>query len=354
MSEPTTNYYFNLHKISNEQEIERLKRFENVNGILKQNDWLFISPIFFQGYELSAISKLKPNDQASKSKILRIVSKKFYDLRFTASFVEGYCVRCTYIKPFSKSVESSIIYAFQRDYEGSIKTIIPIIEGIIRKYLITEKGFSTETIRMKDIKNSFKILKNDLISNYVENLKYSKSENNELLNFKENQIEELSKQQKEYYEIWFSFVDDFVNKSFYLNTSRQPLTNEINRHSILHEFGLSFNYNLENYIKIYFLLQFMTWAFLRKENQSTLNEISNYRYFEKITAYEKLIELSKNTLYEKHKILQNYDDYDENILKENFIKNKNYELSQKNIIIHKIITKIDKLFWKTNIKKQNR
>lgn len=239
MSEPTTNYYFNLYKISNQQEIERLKRFENVNGILKQNDWLFISPIFFQGYELSAISKLKPNDQASKSKILRIVSKKFYDLRFTASFVEGYCVRCKYIKPFSKSVESSIIYAFQRDYEGSIKTLIPIIEGIIRKYLITEKGFSTETIRMKDIKNSFKILKNDLISDYVENLKYSKSENNELLNFKENQIEELSKQQKEYYEIWFSFVDDFINKSFYLNTSGKPLTNEINRHSLLHEFGLS-------------------------------------------------------------------------------------------------------------------
>lgn len=98
----------------------------------------------------------------------------------------------------------------------------------------------------------------------------------------------------------------------------------------------------------------MTWAFLRKENQSTLNEISDYRYFEKITAYERLIELSKNTLYEKHKILQNYDDYDENILKENFIKNKNYELPKKHIIIHKIITKINKLFWNNDIKMPNK
>lgn len=354
MSEQITNYYFYLFKNSDKQEVEKLQKFKSINEILKQNDWLFISPIFFQGYELTFISKIESNEPNIKNKILKIVSKKFYDLRYTASFVEGYCARCNYIRPFSKSIENSIIYAFQKDYEGSIKTIIPIIEGIMRKYLITEKGFTTVTIRMKDLKNSFKLLKDDIISDYHENLKYYKSENNELLHFSELQIEELTLLKKEYYDIWFSFVDDFVNKSFYLNTNGQPLTNEVNRHSILHEFGLSFNYNLENYLKIYFLLQFMTWVFLRKENQTTLNEIENYRYFDKITAYERLIKLSENILYEKHKILQNYDDYDEAILKENFIKNKNYEIPKKHIIIHRILRKIDKLLWKNNVKKPYR
>lgn len=347
MNEQLSKHYYNQLLNSNEQE---LKKYKVVNGYLKLNDWLFISPIFFQGYELDCFLELSKNNNDEKAKILEIIYRKFYDLRHTASFIEGYCVRCNYIKPFLKSIENSLILVYQKDYEGSIKTIIPIIEGILRKYLISEKNYRTETVRPKDLKNSFDYIKIDIIENYRKYLKTYRTENNIAVHFSNLQIENLIKKEEEYFNIWFSFVSDFVRNSFYLNTSGKPLTNEVNRHSILHEFGLNFEYNLENFIKIYFLLQFLTWAFLRKEGKSVLNKIESYRYFEKIVAYERIIKLSDKLLYEKHILLKNYNDYEDSILKQKFPEFRNDILPRKHLFVHKILRKFDQFLWRKNLK----
>ena len=165
MSNQVANHYFNLFIKSDEGEIKNLTEYTLVNEYLKSNDWLFISPIFFQGFELEIFLRLSKTEGNNKEKILEIITKKFYDLRHTASFIEGYCNRCDCIQPFLKSIENSLILTFQKDYEGSIKTIIPIIEGVLRKYLIAEKSFTTETIRPKDLKESFNLLRLDLIMN---------------------------------------------------------------------------------------------------------------------------------------------------------------------------------------------
>lgn len=353
MNNNLANHYFSIFKKSDQNEIETLKRYSKVNEYLKSNDWLFISPIFFQGYELSSFLKLSNQKGNNKHIILEVIVKKLYDLKYTASFIEGYCNRCNYIKPFLMSIETSLILTFQKDYEGSIKTLIPIIEGILRKYLIADKGFKTETIRAKDLKNSFNLLKSDLTVNYENTIRNYRSENNILIEFTEKQVNELVKNKEEYYNIWFSFVNDFVNKSFYLNTRGENLTNEINRHSILHEFGLKFEYNLENFMKIYFLLQFLTWAFLRKEQKSILNEIDSYRCFEKIIAYERIIKYSEKLIFEKHLLFKNYANYNENNLKQMFPKFKNEMVSKKHLLIHNIFRKFDKFLWKNNLKKPN-
>lgn len=354
MSNPLANYYFDLFIKSGENEIKNLTEYTLINEYLKLNDWLFISPIFFQGFELETFLRLSKTEGNNKEKILEVITKKFYDLRCTASFIEGYCNRCDFIEPFLKSIENSLILTFQMDYEGSIKTIIPIIEGILRKYLIAQKSFTTETIRPKDLKESFNLLKLDLITNYKNGLKTSINENGNSIDFSGCQIEELAKNREQYYNIWFSFVDDFIINSFYLNTRGQNLTNEINRHSILHEFGLKFEYNFENYIKIYFLLQFLTWVFLQKEKKSTLNNIESYRFFEKITAYERIIKYSEKLLYEKHILLKNYDNYDIKILKKKFPEFKNDILPKRHLIIYKLLRKFDQILWKRNIKKSSR
>jgi len=341
----TDYHYERLIKSGNDDSIS-LKHIQQVNEFLKHNDWLFISPLFFQGFELDMISKLINSKDNPKEKILALIANKFYSLSFTASFIEGYCNRCNHIKPFLMSIEHSVILTFQKDYEGAIKTIIPIIEGIIRKYLIEEKGFERQVIPFEKIRKSFDLMRQDLISEYLQSVVNYTTENNEKLEFSKQQIANLISKKTEYYDIWFSFVTEFINKSFYLKTTGQPLTNEVNRHSILHEFGDKFIYNFENYIKIYFLLQFMTWIFLIKECKSPLNKIKTLRFAEKIAAYEAIIKHSEKLIYEKHLLYKNYDMYERKILKEKFPQYQNKMLPKKHILIGKLLKRISKLIWK--------
>lgn len=346
MKEQLANYHYQQLLYFESENLKLLEKYKQVNSYLRSNDWLFISPLFFQGYELTTFLKLSKTQKPLKSKILEVIIRKFYDLKYTASFIEGYCSRCNHIKPFLKSIESSIILTFQKDYEGGIKTLIPIIEGILRKYLIVEKSFSNEKIGPKHLKNSFENIKEDIINNYVESLRNFKTENLESIKFSETQINNLTFKQREYFDVWFSFATEFINESFYLNTKGENLTNEVNRHSILHEFGLEFEYNFENYIKVYFLLQFLTWSFLIKEKKSIFNEIESFRYYEKIRCYEKIIELSEKMTFEKHTLLKNYEDYDDSILKQQFPKFKNEILPKKHLIINNLMRKFEEYLWR--------
>lgn len=306
------DYHYDSLIQSGKRELEILNEYKETNDFLVQHDWLFISPFFFLGGHLNKISELRDEGGDAKENILKLIRAQFFNLDYTASFVEGYCARSNTIKPFLFSIEHSLVLTFQRDYEGAIKTLIPIIEGVIRKYLKEEKNEDVENIRFEKIRKSFDMMRQDLINNYFEYIKNYTTENNEKLSFSDIQIKSLVDQQTQYYTIWFSFVADFVNQSFYLNTKGIAITNEINRHSILHEFGDKVEYNFENYIKIYFLLQFLTWVFLKKERKSLMNQIEGMRFYEKVTAYEQIIKLSEKLFYEKHLLYKNYEDYNKN------------------------------------------
>lgn len=346
MYQNLSDYHYQRLLESADNQKRELEQYKEVNVYLRLNDWLFISPLFFQGYELGIFYTLRKSGINSKKKILQIIAKKFYDLRRTASFTEGYCVRCAYIKQFARSIENSIILTFQRDYEGSIKTLIPIIEGIIRQYLIAEKGYKTDTIRLKDLKTCFDFLKTDLKENARSSLASAKTENNTPLNFSERQIETLLMAEIEYFDTWFSFAEDFARNSFYRNTKGQPLTTEVNRHAILHEFGEDFSYSFENYIKVYFLLQFLCWAFLIKEGKSPFNEIENWRYFAKAAAYEQIILQSKKLHYEKHLLLKELDGYDDTFLTEKFPSFNNDTLPKLRMLLYKLLRKYDRWTWR--------
>lgn len=345
MQDYITDYHYKMLWNSGIENNQSLKHYQKANEFLKQNDWLFISPIFFQGMELNTISRLNGDDKA-KEKIMTLIANKFFNLPHTASFIEGYCNRSNYIKPFLMSIEHSLVLTFQKDYEGAIKTIIPIIEGTIRKYLVEDKNVEAHSIQFEKVRKSFDLLRQDLIDVYADALQNYTTENNEKIEFSERQINSLVQQQTEYYSIWFSFVADFVNKSFYLKTNGHTITNEINRHSILHELGNSFEYSFENFIKIYFLLQFMTWAFLIKEKKSILNQITTSRFAEKVATYETIIKHSEKLLYEKHLLYRNYDAYDSKMLREEFPLYGNRIYTRKQLLLSRFLKKVSKSFWK--------
>ena len=314
-------------------EIKELEKYKVVNEFLRQYDWLFVSPLFFQGYELDYFYKLSLQDACDKSEVTNLIFHKFYQLDWSASFIEGYCKRCNYIEPFLKSIEHSLILTFQRDYEGGIKTLIPIIEGILRKYLNTERDIDNSKVKFSHLKEAFTYLKSDLI-----------------LEVKSRDSQDRFNEMNEYYEIWFSFVFEFIDKSFYLNTNRNVLTNELNRHSILHEFGLAFEYNLENYIKVYFVLHFLTWIFLQKEKKSMLNEINGFRFFEKAMAYQSIIKYSEKVAYNKHLLLKNYEGYNPQLLRDILHVKFPKLLPWRMMMKYKISKKHEEFLWKHKLK----
>jgi hypothetical protein len=311
---------FNTLKKANTHFLEQTKKISKVNDFLKEHNWLFIAPHFFIGFQidqLAEISKVKDKN-VQKDKIKDILYSAFFNLNWRSSFIEGYCIRCSHINPFAKSIEHSLILTFQRDYEGAIKTLIPIVEGILRDYLVFDKGRKQNEIRFYELKKAFASLKEDIIANHSNSFRNYTDENNRKVKFSSAELTELINIEKETYKLWFSFTQDFISNSFYLNTNEKLITDELNRHSILHEFGFSFNYNLENYLKVYFVIDFLCWAFLRKENKGILNEIQGFRGLEKQMAYRKIIDISNKLHFEKHTLYKNYDNYDSSYLKEKF------------------------------------
>lgn len=312
------NYYFNLLRESSERQLELLETYKSVNEFLRQNAWLFVCPLFFQGIHLEYFFKLRSQPDA-KQKILKLIKGRFYHLNWTTTFIDGLCVRCNYINPFLRSIEHGVILAFQKDYEGSIKTIIPIIEGVIRKYLVSEKGYNNSNIDFRKIKSSLNLLEKDIIENEREKYRYFESENKVKVEFTSEQIETLIKLDTSYYSVWFSFITDFFENSFYLSTQSKDITNEVNRHSILHELGFDFSYNFENFIKIFFVILFLTWIFLIKEGKSQMTEIDSQTFLNKMISYKNIIEKSRQLDYDKHVLLSNKRGYDEEILKDEMI-----------------------------------
>src|ERR1700761_6026927 len=164
-SEQFADYYFQLEKDTMQRELKLLEDYQLANDFLRKHDWLFISPLFFQGYQVMYFAELSKLPGNQKSAINQMIFNKFFDLGWTASFIEGYCNRCNYIEPFLSSIENSLILTFQRDYEGAIKTLIPIIEGVIRKYLHHEHNMEMSSIRFEHVRKAFTNIKDDLIAN---------------------------------------------------------------------------------------------------------------------------------------------------------------------------------------------
>ncbi len=291
------------------RELKYLEKYEEVNQFLKVNGWFFVCPFFLTGGELSYLGDLSKAGSDQRENISNLIARKFYQLESTASFVDGYCRRSFYIEPFLLSIEHSIVLTLQRDYEGAIKTLIPIFEGILRRYLIHDHDRENKDIRFSDLKRCFNRLKLELIEGAEAKYRTEHNENGQPLNLSANQIKNLVQYETQYLDKWFSFITGFVEESLYLNTQNMEITDELSRHAILHEFGLGTDYSLENYLKVYMSIEFLTWIFLKKDGKSLLCEAGGFRFLEKVTAYEEIIRSVDRLSYAKHTLYSPYTGY---------------------------------------------
>ena len=304
------NHYFELEKHSSEAHLQNIKKHIPANEYLKRFDWLFISPLYMTGAIIGLIEKLLSDGNNDSQKVSEIFINTFHDISRSASFIRGYCERAKHVNLFTRSIEHSMILAYQRDYEGAIKTLLPIIEGILSQYLIQDKGYEMKNVNFPSLKESLTLLENDIVKKQNNYFKNYTTLNGQTITFTDAQVEILTNIEKEHYSIWFTFFRDFVNDSLYKSSRNGNIEGLLNRHSALHEFNdKTMNYSIENYIKLYNSIHFLVWTFLRYESKSLLNEIEQQKYVSTYMAYEKIIFYSKLSLEAKAELDDRYKKY---------------------------------------------
>lgn len=275
-------------------------RFLEVNKVLDKYGWHFINP-YIQVFKLEHLISQEQAGNLNKEKVSNFFIQEFFDLNMTLSFTDGYFNRSEFISPYNYFIESSLILCFQKDYAASINILIPVIEATIIEYFKVYRKVSIgEGKRYEKIKNAVSLIKEDILIDYKNKYEFAAIYNKQ-------QIKYLMSLHRRYYNNWVSIIDDFLKDSLFAHSENNHPDNYLNRHSILHLLEINKYNSIENYIKLFNCLKFLSWLFLRLEKKSILNNIEPDVFLDKRLLYEELIKVSDNLTSIKYGILKGYE-----------------------------------------------
>ena len=76
-----------------------------------------------------------------------------------------------------------------------------------------------------------------------------------------NQVKQLLANERAYITKWLSIVKEYLANNLYLDTRTGAVADKLNRHAIVHGFTTDIYYSLENFLRLYHLLFFLSWAY---------------------------------------------------------------------------------------------
>ena len=169
--------------------------------------------------------------------------------------------------------------------------------------------------------------------------------------FNQEQILNLTKIHSETLNIWFEVLGNYFKKNLYSNTDNL-IEDKLNRHIIFHGFNADIYYSLENYIRLYNCINFLSYALVFADpdghvllNYETKDVLRKWKAFEKVKAISKLTTKIKSSVYTEYPEFDKaefekefmLDDIDKIIIKKRVTK------------VEKTLTLIDKLFKHVSI-----
>lgn len=250
------NYEKEIEDIN--KEISIVKRLDKVNSSLRKYNWVFLHP-YCQVFEINTLERIISENNNTEEKILTHFAKRFLNLRPTIHFIDGFIATRPFLKDYKSSIDESVILCLQKDFNGAINTLIPVIEGTLRKLLIDKKGgHKTNEIDISELLKVFNYLTNDYIKLQKEYLqsRYNNSDNY----FDKNQEANILKKHKEYYELWTKQFIDYVKENLYANTKNNDLTDSFNRHLIFHSLNDEIDYSFANYLRLFNCIHLLSWS----------------------------------------------------------------------------------------------
>lgn len=287
--------------------IETIKRLDAVNSKLQKLNLIFLHP-YNQGIDIAFLNELANDPLTAEVKVSDFFAHKFLDLRTTIHFIEGYYKKRPFINDYATSIEESLILCLQKDFKAAIYILLPVIEGTLRKYLISRRGN-----RANSETSMFKLLRSiDNLTNEYLNIEevYARKKYQFLIDkgnyFNQQQLKQLRKNRRLYFTLWMQQLENYVKNGLYLNTKNNVVTDNFNRHLIFHALDDKIDYSFSNYLKLFSCINFISWAIALVESECSILPNSNddivqsklMDYLKILSASEALSEI-KEGLYNK-------------------------------------------------------
>lgn len=324
MTEQQIEYCNGRFLIEKNQEIEFIndaKRIIPINQYLEKFNWALFHP-YLRGGLMDYFENLMRNNCADKKKVFTIYAKYFFDLRQTAAYIDGFFKKRHFLQPFCQVIDQSVFMCLQKDYAGAITVLLPVVEGSIRLYLLNGSRIKHNSkINQKELIKSFEHVKEDFRSVISE---YYHSEYAVLAKrgvcYSEDQINELIGYRCVFFDTWVDPLHKYIDKNFYFEFGKNEVKDRLSRNVIFHGVGSDRYYNLENYLKIFNCILYISYVFGTPDLNSKiwLNvELEDIIY--KWRAFEKIRAISNLTLDIKSSVYKTYTDFDIDEFNDNFV-----------------------------------
>jgi hypothetical protein len=312
MSPEIVKNYFREEVNKQRAEIKLVDDTIVVNQYLKKFNWAFVHPYLF-GFAMMRFKEMKEENKGSAEEVFSIFAQSFYDLQTTAIFVDGFFKQRKSLAPFCLLIDQAIVLALQKDYAGSINLLIPVIEGSLRYYLVNVQGRSNITImKSEHLVSAFQGIEDAYVARQVE--AYEKDSfmlHPTGVTFDNNQLKQLAKNERMYIKKWLSIAVDYMNNNLYLDTRSGPIADNLNRHSIMHGFNNDVYYSIDNFLRIFNLIYFLSWAFgVGDKDVRMLSAVEREDVAYKWRAWEKIVLLTTLADEAKTAVFASYPEFD--------------------------------------------
>lgn len=216
------------------QEIERVLELNNV-----LSEYALLFPIFSTTGDLIHLEKLIGSLPESEFEIIEFIGKINLHPKIRVAQKKGRIEKFEYFKPFSKLVDSATISFYRKNHIACYLTLIPIIEGIILRWL----GFPDNIEEKPDFEKIRKFFKNSA-------MRHPKPTN--II----------------FHKVYTDICDKILNYHFYKPTETGVSYSNFNRHQASHLLNDEEFATKENCIRLFILLDAMTeiYFYESKEN----------------------------------------------------------------------------------------
>lgn len=298
---------------SQKREIQAIEKIVDINEYLRAFNWAYVHP-YVIGLEVELFDKMRQEGSGTTEAIFHIFARSFYDLKSTAAFIEGVFKKRKSLAPFGLLIDQAVVLALQKEYAGAINLLIPIIEGSLRHYLITIKGQQATTLtKSAHLLKAFQYMEEDYVARQQQALDADEDvQRYHLPPFDANQRKQLLANEQAYVKKWLSIVKSYLAHNLYLDTRTGVVADKLNRHAIVHGFTTDIYYSFDNFLRLYQLLFFLSWAYgISTKGASVLVEVDNEVLLQKWGALEKIRLLSQLADEAKVAIYATHPDFDQ-------------------------------------------
>lgn len=283
------------------KQISVVQRLNDVNKDLRKYNWIFLHP-YCQVLEINKLKRIVEEKTSAEENILKHFAESFLELRSTIHFLDGFFATRPFLKDYKKSIDQSVVLCLQKDFNGAINTLIPVIEGTLRKILISKKGdHKIGEINISELLKVFNYLSEDYVQLHREFLQIRFKDS--INSFDANQTKNILKKHKEYFDLWANQLVEYLTDNLYANTKNSEVKDAFNRHIIFHSLSDETDYSFANYLRLFNCIQLLSWLIgVTRRECSILSDADEKDVINKWVDYFNILIVSESLTATKRNI----------------------------------------------------